>query len=93
MDGRLALDVHDGFLDRGGRFLLDGGPSARAACPPIVPPTSSLGIGALGSIFLGAHTASTLAPAGLVEERTDGALQRADLMFGIDRPAHCGTGF
>ena len=56
-------------------------------------PDLELGIAALGSLYLGGHTAWTLAQAGLVDERTDGALQRAGLMFGTDRPAHCGTHF
>ena len=41
VDGGLVLGVHDGFLDRGGRFLLDGGPSGATCGRPIVSPTSS----------------------------------------------------
>ena len=93
VDGGLVLEVHDGFLDRGGRFLLDGGPAGATCVPTDRAPDLELGIAALGSLYLGGHTAWTLAQAGLVDERTDGALQRAGLMFGTDRPAHCGTHF
>ena len=94
VDGRLALDVHDGFLDRGGRFTLDGGPDgAYAQATPGTTADLSLGIGALGSIFLGAHPASRLAAAGLIEEHTPGALARADLMFSVERQPIHGTGF
>ena len=94
VDGRLTLDVHDGFLDRGGRFTLDGGPEgAYAQATPGTPADLGLGIGALGSIFLGAHPASRLAAAGLIEEHTPGALAQADLMFSVDRQPIHGTGF
>lgn len=95
VDGRLTLDVHDGFLDRGGRFTLEGGPGG-ATVSAAAGGTSadlSLGVGALGSIFLGAHSASTLARAGLIDEHTPGALDRADLMFSVDRQPRHGTGF
>ena len=93
VDGGLVLEVHDGFLDRGGRFLLDGGPAGATCAPTDREPDLELGIAALGSLYLGGHRARTLAAAGLVDERTDGALQRAGLMFGTDRPARCGTHF
>jgi predicted acetyltransferase len=93
VDGALVLEVHDGFLDRGGRFLLDGGPSGATCVPTDREPDLELGIAALGSLYLGGHNARTLAEAGLVGQRTAGAVHRAGLMFGTDRPAHCGTHF
>jgi predicted acetyltransferase len=93
VDGSLVLGVDDGFLDRGGRFLLEGGPGGATCTPTDREPELELGIAALGSLYLGGHRARTLAEAGLVDERSQGSLHRAALMFGADRPPHCGTHF
>ena len=65
----------------------------RRASPTDREPDLELGIAALGSLYLGGTPPGRWLQAGLVDERTDGALQRASLMFGTDRPAHCGTHF
>jgi predicted acetyltransferase len=47
----------------------------------------------LAAAYLGAFRFSDLARAGRVEERTPGALRRADAMFASDRPPWCATMF
>jgi predicted acetyltransferase len=93
IEGSLVLEVHDGFLDRGGRFLLDAGPDGASCRSTTQRPDLTLGVAALASAYLGAHRLSTLAGAGLVEEHEAGALSRADALFAADRPAHYGTSF
>jgi predicted acetyltransferase len=92
-DGALVLDVHDGFLDRGGRFLLEGGPAGASCVPTDRAPDLSLGVDALGALYLGGHSPATLAAAELVDEHTPGANPRATAMFAAERPPDFGTEF
>lgn len=95
-DGDVVLDVHDGFRpSSGGCFRLrvsagdavcervDSGATIDVACD-----TSEL-----ASAYLGGVTFADLARAGLVEERTPGALARADAMFASDRAPYAATWF
>ncbi|HEX4776163.1 MAG TPA: sterol carrier protein domain-containing protein, partial [Acidimicrobiia bacterium] len=95
-DGDVVLDVHDGFRpSSGGCFRLrvsagdavcervDSGATIDVACD-----TSEL-----ASAYLGGVTFVDLARAGLVEERTPGALARADAMFASDRAPYAATWF
>jgi predicted acetyltransferase len=92
-DGALVLDVHDAFLDRGGRFLLEGGPDGATCTATDREPDLSLGIDALGALYLGGHAPRTLAAAELVDEHTTDALRRATTMFAPERPPDFGTDF
>jgi predicted acetyltransferase len=93
VEDSLVLDVHDSFLDRGGRFLLDAGPDGASCRPTAREPDVALGVAALGSAYLGAHRPSTLAAAGLVDARDPSVLRRADALFAAERPAHHATRF
>jgi predicted acetyltransferase len=93
VEGSLVLEVHDAFLDRGGRFLVDAGPDGASCGPTNREPDLTLGVAALGSAYLGVHRPSTLAGAGLVEARVPSALRLADALFAAERPAHYGTRF
>ena len=82
--GRLVLEVRDELCPwNEGRFELEGsceGATCRASS------SSSdlvLGVSDLASAYLGAVSFSTLSQAGLVDERTPGALLRADRMFAV----------
>lgn len=84
VDGRLVLEVEDAFRPDGaaaGRFVLETGPDGAASHPTDDAPDLSLAVADLGALYLGGTACSTLARAGLVEERTPGALTRADAMF------------
>jgi predicted acetyltransferase len=85
--GRVVFDVVDEVRPAGGaagRFALDGGPDGADARSTRDDPDLVLDVASLGGILLGGVRASTLARAGLVEERTVGALAVADAMFAVE---------
>jgi predicted acetyltransferase len=85
--GRLVFDVVDEFRPDGGaagRVALDGGPDGADAQRTGDAPDLVLEVAVLGGILLGGARPSTLARAGLVDERTPGALALADAMFAVE---------
>jgi predicted acetyltransferase len=85
--GRLVFDVVDEFRPGGGaagRVALDGGPDGADARRTGDAPDLVLDVAELGGILLGGVRPSSLARAGLVEERTPGALAVADAMFAVE---------
>ena len=56
-------------------------------------PDLVMAVDALGSLYAGGVTATTLAAAGRLEECTPGALTRADAMFRTPRAPWCSTWF
>ena len=81
--GRLGLAVHDPFRPgpaTQGTFTLDGGPDGATATPG-GDADLACGVSALSAAWLGGVRCTTLARAGLVEERRAGALARADALF------------
>ena len=52
-------------------------------------PDLALDVAELASLYLGGHDAHALAHAGLVEERTEGAVEAASLLFRTDLPPYC----
>ncbi|HMF03364.1 MAG TPA: GNAT family N-acetyltransferase [Acidimicrobiia bacterium] len=85
--GRVVFDVVDEVRPDGaasGRVVLDGGPEGADARRTGDDPDLVLDVASLGGILLGGVPASTLARAGLVEERTAGALAVADAMFAVE---------
>jgi hypothetical protein len=49
--------------------------------------------GVLRALLLGGVSWAVLRRAGLIDERTSGAIGRADAMFRPDRAPYCSTGF
>ncbi|HKA94191.1 MAG TPA: sterol carrier protein domain-containing protein, partial [Acidimicrobiia bacterium] len=85
--GRVVLEVRDDVRPDGaaaGRFALDGGPEGADARRTRDEPDLVLDVASLGGILLGGVRASTLARAGLIEERSAGALAVADAMFSVE---------
>ena len=85
--GRIVFDVVDDVRPDGaaaGRVALDGGPHGADARRTSDEPDLVVDVAGLGGILLGGVRASTLARAGLVEERTPGALAVADAMFAVE---------
>jgi predicted acetyltransferase len=84
--GRVVLEVADRFCAwNGGRYVLEAAEDGRA----FVEPTSEAAEIActasdLGATYLGGTTFRQLRRAGRVDERAEGALARADAMFGWD---------
>ena len=85
-DGRVVLGITDETVpsnDGAFELVVEGGTGvcrSTTAAPDIVG-----SIHAVGSVYLGGFTWATLAAAGRVQERTPGALERADAMCRCDR--------
>jgi predicted acetyltransferase len=89
-----VLEVIDDFLpENDGRYELEAGPDGARCRRTNASPDLRLTVAELGSAYLGGVTLSSLAAAGRVDECTDGALARADLVFGSDRSPWCSTDF
>ena len=85
--GRVVFEILDDVRPDGaaaGRVALDGGPDGADARRTSDEPDLVLDVASLGGILLGGVRPSTLARAGLVEERTAGALALADAMFAVE---------
>ena len=80
--GRLVIELSDLVCPwNEGSFELDGGPDRAECLPTDAEPDLALSAGDLAAAYLGGVRFSTLARAGRVEERTQGALRLADSMF------------
>jgi predicted acetyltransferase len=89
-EGRLILELEDGFCDwNAGRWELEGATEGATCRPSEAEPDLVLGAGELASIYLGAIRPSVLAEAGRLAERTDGSVRRADAMFATDLAPWC----
>jgi predicted acetyltransferase len=78
-DGAIVLDVRDAVCPwNEGRWKLEGGSAARTDTAADI----ALDVSALGSAYLGAISFDQLRGAGRVEELVDGAVRRADALFG-----------
>jgi predicted acetyltransferase len=85
--GRIVFEVVDPFRPKGGaagRVALEAGPDGADARPTSDAPDLVLDGAGLGGILRGGVRASTLARAGLIEERTPGALAVVDAMFAVE---------
>jgi predicted acetyltransferase len=93
-EGSLVVEVVDGFRpEAGGRFRLDAGPDGAECARTSAEPDLVLEAPDLGAAWLGGTRFSALRRAGLVEERTPGAVARADALFATDPLPYCNTGF
>jgi predicted acetyltransferase len=94
IEGRLVLQVVDSVRPANdGRFALDAGLGGASCQPTRDQPDLALGVDALGAAYLGGVRLSTMAAAGRVDERTPGALERADLLFSSNPPPWSTTSF
>jgi predicted acetyltransferase len=85
----LVLEIGDRAGLAGGRYRLDATPDG-ASCEPTADPAElSLGVGELGSLWLGDGSAVRLAAAGLLTEERAGAAAVADALFRTSRRAWC----
>jgi predicted acetyltransferase len=88
----VVLEVHDPFLDRGGRFRLRGGEDGAECAPADGEPAVSLTVAALGSLLFGGGRAESFARAGLLEA-DPAVLRRLDAAFRSERAPRHGTEF
>jgi predicted acetyltransferase len=94
VEGGCVLEVIDPVRPAlGGRFRLEGGPDGASCRRSDAGPDLVVGAADLGGPLLGGVSWSTLRRARLVDERTPGAVTRADGMFRPDRAPYCSTDF
>jgi predicted acetyltransferase len=88
-----VLDVSDGFRSDGGRFALEVR-EGRARCKPTDADADvQMDLDVLGSLYLGAHKASSFASANRLHTDDSAILARLDAAFVSDVPAVLGYGF
>ena len=81
-EGEIVFEIRDQFCPwNEGVYHLTGGPSGATCTPTTKSPDLALSVDDLAVPYLGAFSFTPLARAGRVEERTPGALPRADAMF------------
>ena len=82
--GKLVFQVRDGLCPWNENcFKLDGSPEGATTQASSASPDLTVDTSALASAYLGTVAFTTLGGAGLVDEHTPGALQRADRMFAV----------
>lgn len=92
-DVRVVLDVSDESLGGGGRFALEI-TDGRARCERTeAEPDVTTDLSVLGSLYLGAHRASTFAAAGRLRCTDVEVIARLDAAFASEVPAQIGFGF
>jgi predicted acetyltransferase len=85
-DGRVVFQMADAMLPRNDdsfELVVEGG--SPACRPTAAEPEIVTSVQAIGSVYLGGVTWAALAAAGRLEERTAGAVERADAMCRTDR--------
>jgi predicted acetyltransferase len=93
-DGAAVIEVVDGRRPEvGGVFTFDGARDGAACARTSAEPDVVVDVATLGSLLLGGVTWATLRRAGLVDERTDGTVDRLDAVFRPERAPYCGTDF
>jgi len=92
-DVSIVIEISDGFRSDGGRFALkirDG----RARCAPTDAEADvRMDLDVLGSLYMGAHKASSYAAANRLHTNDSALLGRLDAAFVSDVPAVLGYGF
>jgi predicted acetyltransferase len=90
----VVIELIDAFRPaNSGRWRIDGGPDGAACAPTSIEPDLTLSAPDLGALYLGGVAPSTLAAAGRVTARSEGALRRADRFFTEHPLPWCTTHF
>jgi predicted acetyltransferase len=92
-DADVVLEVTDPLGVAGGRFLLRTRDGVGTCRPHDGPPDVKMGLGELGTIYMGAHRALELHRANRITELHSGALRNLDAAFNTERAPYCGTLF
>jgi predicted acetyltransferase len=81
---RLVLEIRDDFCDwNQGCWSLEMSPEGGDCRPVTGGADLAISVSALATVYLGAASFSTLQQAGMVDEATSGAVQRADRAFAV----------
>ncbi len=90
IEDRLSIELRDTLCPwNDGVIELDGGPEGAVCRRSGAGADLAMSVADLGAVYLGAVGLSTLARAGRVDERTEGALRRADAMFATELKPWC----
>ena len=82
--GALTIEVRDALCQwNNGCFRLEGDPEGAVCTAAAGSPDITLEVSALASAYLGTISLTSLHGAGLADEHTPGALNRADRMFAV----------
>lgn len=92
-DVSTVIEVDDQFRSDGGRFALEIRDGEATCERTDAPAEFSAGLDVLGSLYLGVHSASTLAAAGRLRSGDPVQLARLDAAFRSDVPARIGFNF
>lgn len=87
--GSLVLEIADPAGFAAGRYRLDATPDGAVCAPTADPAELSLGVGELGTLWLGDESAVRLAGAGQVTQERAGAAAAADSLFRTPRRPWC----
>ncbi len=88
--GKLVIAVVDEFCHwAGGRFELDATEAGATCKPTRKEPDLAMGIAELSAGYLGGADFGAMARAARIEERSYGALRRADMLFASERAPWC----
>jgi predicted acetyltransferase len=94
VDDAFVVELVDSFRPaNSGRWRIEGGPDGATCARTDREPDLAISAADLGALYLGGVAASTLAAAGRIGERIDGAVRRADRFFGIQPSPWCTTHF
>ncbi|MFI5045427.1 MAG: GNAT family N-acetyltransferase [Acidimicrobiia bacterium] len=94
VDDALVLELVDSFRPaNGGRWLVEGGPDGAQCARTDRDADLVMSAADLGALYLGGVDVTTLVQAGRVEERTGGAVTRADRFFRHHPSPWCTTHF
>ncbi|MCV7102611.1 GNAT family N-acetyltransferase [Mycobacterium palustre] len=89
----ITIEVADPLSVAGGRFLLHTRDGAGKCTPHEGPADVQIGLGDLGTIYMGAHRPSELHRASRITELRPGAIRDLDAAFAVERAPYCGTLF
>ena len=93
-ESSLVIEVQDEVCPwNAGRFLLEASPEGATCQATEAAPDLAITVAALASTYLGTVSFTTLAQAGLVEEKQAGSLQRASRTFAVRQQPWTPCGF
>jgi predicted acetyltransferase len=88
-----VLEIADGFRSDGGRFALQIRDGQARCTPTDAPAEMQMGLDVLGSLYFGAHKASSFAAANRLHSKDSILTRKVDAAFACDVPAQLGFGF
>ena len=90
LPGKLVIEIVDQFCPwAGGRFELDSDEDGAVCRPTSQQPDLAMGPAEIAAAYLGGARFTDMARAARIEERSQGALKKADIMFSTQKAPWC----